>query len=108
MDHVQEVNSADFDTEVLQSATPVLVDFWAPWCQPCLMVAPVIERLAERFAGRMKMVRVNIDDNPDLATRFSLRAIPILFFFNGGQVVNRLLGAQPEASIVRAIEGVLQ
>lgn len=108
MAHVQDVDSAHFDAEVLDSATPVLVDFWAPWCQPCLMVAPVIERLAEDFAGRIKVVRVNVADNGDLATRFSLRGIPTLIFFRDGQVVNQLLGAQPEPMIVQAIEGVLQ
>lgn len=107
MANIQEVTGADFDAEVMQSEQPVLVDFWAPWCAPCHMVAPVLERIAERFAGQLKVVRVNVDEAPELANKFNIRSIPTLLFIKGGQVANQLIGAQPEAVIASAVEGLL-
>ena len=108
MAHLQEVTTADFDAEVIQSPLPVLVDFWAPWCQPCLIVAPAVEKLAEEYAGRIKVVKCNLSDNIELAERFGIRGIPVLFFFKNGEVYGHLLGAHPEQTIAQAIETVLQ
>ncbi len=107
MANVQEINAEEFDTEVINSPLPVLVDFWAPWCNPCRMVAPIVERVAERFAGRIKVVKVNIDENVELATRFGIRGIPTLYLFRNGQIMQELVGAQPEAALVQAVEKVL-
>jgi thioredoxin 1 len=107
MANVQEVGVAQFDAEVLQSPLPVLVDFWAPWCMPCRIVGPVVERIAERFAGKLKVVKVNVSENEELATRWGIHSIPSLFVFKNGEVVAQLIGAQPEAVIAQAVEGAL-
>lgn len=99
MSNSLEVGSANFDAEVLKSATPVLVDFWAGWCMPCRMLAPVVDEIAGEFAGKVKVVKVNVDENQDLATRFSVRGIPSLLVFKDGEMVDRLVGAQPKSAI---------
>ncbi len=98
-----DANLADaLDTKLL-----VLVDLWAPWCHPCRMVAPILERLAANYAGDIKVVKVNVDDNQQAAVRFDARSIPTLAFVQNGEVVDRLVGAQPEHVFVRQIKALL-
>ncbi|NTU81002.1 MAG: thioredoxin [Chloroflexales bacterium] len=94
---------ATFDQVVGSSATPVLVDFWAPWCGPCRTVAPAIERLAQEFAGRAVVAKLNVDEHPRAAQRFGISSIPALYLFKGGKVVERLVGAQPESVLRQAL-----
>ena len=96
-----------FARDVLQSDVPVLVDFWAPWCGPCHMVAPVLDRLAERYAGRIRVAKLNVDENPSAARQYQASSIPLLVLFKGGQPVGRLVGAHPEPNIERLIQQAL-
>lgn len=107
MGNVLEVSDQTFQQEVLDSSTPVLIDFWAPWCGPCKAIAPVVEELAGTYAGRLKVVKMNVDDNPQTPTRYGVRGIPNLILFKKGQVANQLVGAQPKAHLVRAIDSAL-
>jgi len=106
---VKEVGKTNFEQEVLQSDIPVMVDFWAPWCVPCRVIAPLIERLAEQYAGRLKVAKLNVDDNHELAIRFQVMSIPTLIFFKNGQVIDRIIGVprEPERVIVQKIEEVI-
>lgn len=100
---IVSTNQATYEAEVTASV-PVLVDFWAPWCGPCRMVSPVLARLASRYAGRIKLVKVNIDENPGLAARYDAMSIPLLVLIEHGHEVARQVGAAPEADLVRLIE----
>ena len=91
----QHVTDADFETEVLKAAGPVLVDFWAEWCGPCRALTPTLEALALEKAGKIKVVKVNVDESPTLAARFGASSIPLLVVLRGGEVAERILGAQP-------------
>lgn len=93
------VTDATFDAEVRQSAIPVVVDFWAEWCGPCRMIGPALEELAGQYAGRVKIVKVNVDENPDSPAQLGVRGIPALFMFKGGQVVSNKVGAAPKAAL---------
>lgn len=95
-----QASDATFEQEVLKSSLPVLVDFWAPWCGPCLMVAPVIEQIAETYQGRLKVVKVNVDDNPGVSARYQIMSIPTLILFKGGQPVDSVVGALPKNQLV--------
>ncbi len=97
--HPLIVTDANFEAEVLRAAEPVLVDFWAPWCGPCRTVAPVVEKLAGELAGRVRVAKVNTDENPGLSQRFDIQSIPTMMIFRGGQVVTRWAGAAPEPAI---------
>jgi len=97
--NIVTVSKDNFDTEVLKSAVPVLVDFWAEWCGPCKMIAPMLDELAGEYAGKAKIAKVNIDDHPDLATQFRVTAIPTLLFFKGGQVVEQVVGAKSKRDL---------
>jgi len=88
---------AAFDTEVLNSSEPVLVDFWAEWCGPCRAIAPVLEEMAEASEGRVTLMKVNVDENPGLAARYGIRSIPTILFFKEGALVDRVVGAAPRA-----------
>jgi len=94
-----DVTDANFTEEVVQSSLPVLVDFWASWCGPCRMISPVIEGLAVELAGKAKIVKVNVDENPNLCSQFSIRSIPTLLIFKNGQVVDGLVGAASKTVI---------
>ncbi len=107
MGKVLEVSDQTFEQEVLQSATPVLIDFWAPWCGPCKAIAPVVEELAGTYGGRLKVVKMNVDDNPQTPSRYGVRGIPNLILFKGGQVADQIVGAVPKAHLVRAIDSAL-
>ncbi len=107
MDHIKELSDRDFETEVLQSAEPVLVDFWAPWCGPCRMVAPVVEELAKENAGTLKVTKINIDDSPDTATAYGISSIPTLMIFKGGEISDRFVGVQPKKRLQEAIDQVM-
>ncbi len=100
---VVSADQGGFDAEITASV-PVLVDFWAPWCGPCRMISPVVERLAGRYAGRMKLVKVNIDDNPGLAARYDAMSIPLLVLIDHGKEIARQVGAVPEARLTGWIE----
>lgn len=101
------VTDATFASEVERSAIPVLVDMWAPWCGPCRTIAPVLDELAGEMAGRVRVAKLNVDDNPVTAERFSVRSIPALLVLKGGQEVDRMVGVQPKAEIRRRLERVI-
>jgi len=104
---VIEITDQSFDEEVLKSEVPVVVDFWAPWCGPCLMIAPITEKLAEEYKGKVKFCKLNVDNNPQTAGEYKVMSIPLLLFFNNGQVVEQSLGAIPENAIRPKIEALL-
>jgi len=103
-EHVTEVSDANFEQVVLQSSQPVLVDFWAAWCAPCRMLAPTVEAVAEKYDGNAKVVKLNVDENPQTASRFGLRSIPTLLVFKTGREVDRIVGVQPKSEILRRLE----
>ena len=94
-----QVNDAGFDAEVLKGDLPVLVDFWAPWCGPCSAIAPFIEELAQEFEGKVKIVKMNVDENPGTPSKYGIRAIPTLILFKNGEVVEQVTGAVSKASL---------
>jgi len=93
------VNSQNFESEVLKSNIPVLVDFYATWCGPCKMIAPTVEQLAAEFAGKVKVVKLDVDEASDIASQYSIMSVPTLMFFKDGKVVDKVLGAQPKAAL---------
>ena len=107
MSDVLAVGDDSFEREVLQSPTPVLIDFWAPWCAPCRAVAPVVEEIAKEYAGRLKVVKMNVDDNPQTPSRYGVRGIPNLILFEGGQVKEQIVGAVPKAQLLKAISQIV-
>ncbi|MEW6270281.1 MAG: thioredoxin [Thermodesulfobacteriota bacterium] len=107
MSNVREVSDATFEAEVLQSATPVLVDFWAPWCGPCRAIAPVVEELANEYAGKLKVVKINVDDNQSTPSRYGVRGIPNLIVFKGGQVHEQIVGAVPKSRLAQAVQSAV-
>lgn len=107
MSSALEVNDSNFDEEVLKAEAPVLVDFWAEWCGPCRMISPIVDKIAERYAERLKVVKVNVDDAQDIATRFGVMSIPNLKFFKGGEVVDEIVGAVPESTLAAKVDSLL-
>jgi thioredoxin 1 len=99
MNYTVEGTDTNFDQEVLKSDLPVLVDFWAPWCGPCRMVSPVVEELAEELTGKLKVVKVNTDENQEIAVKYGIRSIPTLGIFKDGNIVDGLIGAVPKQTI---------
>ena len=104
MSEVPAVTDATFKDEVLDSAGPVLVDFWAPWCGPCRMVAPVVGEIAEQFEGQVKVVKLNTDENPNIASQYGIRSIPTLMIFKEGQKVDMVVGAVPKTTLANTID----
>ena len=107
MADVLEVTDDTFEAEVKNADLPVLVDFWAPWCGPCRMVAPTVEALAGKYAGKVKVVKVNVDDSPGVATEFKIRSIPTLAILKDGKVEEQLVGVQSEDELSKALDGVI-
>ncbi len=107
-ENVSDVTDENFEEEVINSPLPVLVDCWAEWCMPCRMIAPVVDQLADEYAGRLKVVKLNTDTGRQTAMKFGIQAIPTLLLFKGGQVVGKIVGAdKPKSYLQQKIEGVL-
>jgi thioredoxin 1 len=106
-DSVREASTQNWDTEVLAAEQPVLVDFWAPWCAPCRALGPVVDQVAQSFEGRVKVVKLNVDDHRALAERYDVRAIPTLVLFREGQIAERRVGALPKGDLVQLLESQL-
>ena len=106
-ENLTQLSDANFETEILKSTTPALVDFWAPWCGPCRVVGPVVEELAGQFAGQIKVAKMNVDENPVTPGKYGIRGIPTLILFKGGEVVDQVVGAVPKGSIEAMIKKAL-
>jgi len=104
---VGNVTDATFEADVLKSDVPVLVDYWAPWCGPCRMIAPIIDELAKEYDGRLKAVKLNTDESPTIATEYGIRSIPTVMIFKGGQKMDTVIGAVPKSTLVSTIEKYL-
>ena len=102
-----QLTDDSFDAEVLKSPDPVLVDFWAPWCGPCRMLAPVVEELATEYSGKVRVGKLNTDDHPNAASRYRITAIPTLLLFKGGKVVEQITGIRPKADIKKVLDALL-
>ncbi len=103
-ENVRQINDSEFEQTVLQSETPVFVDFWAPWCGPCRIVGPIIEELAPSYDGKLVVTKMNVDDNPAVAQKLGITSIPTMMIFKGGQVADRAIGAMPKSELQKFIE----
>lgn len=108
MSSVTAVTDATFQQEVITSELPVLVDFWAPWCGPCRMVGPIVDELATQYAGQVKVVKLNTDDNPGIASHYGIRSIPTLILFKAGQAIDTVVGAVPKATLATTLDKHLE
>jgi thioredoxin 1 len=107
MSNVLEINVDNFEAEVLNSDVPVLVDFWAPWCGPCKMLGPVVEELASDFEGKAKVAKINVDNNQELAAKFSVRGIPTVMVFKGGSSVESFVGVKSKDDLAKALNSAM-
>jgi thioredoxin 1 len=107
MAETAEVTDANFEAEVLNSSTPVVLDFWAEWCAPCRAISPIIKQLADDYEGKVKVVKMNIDENPQTPGRYGVRAIPTVLAFQNGQVVEQLQGARPKAAFEEMVQKLI-
>ncbi len=105
--NILTATDSNFENEVIKSNQPVLVDFWAEWCGPCRMIAPMIDELANEYNGKVKIAKMNVDENPNIPGRFQIRGIPTLLMFKGGQLVGQLVGAHQKAAISEMIKKTL-
>jgi thioredoxin 1 len=103
---ISDVTDSQFEEEVIKSDRPVLVDFWAEWCAPCRMLAPVVKEIAEEFGDRVRVFKMDLDANPQTPHRYNVRAVPTLLFFKNGEVADQLVGAVPKARIVEKLQGL--
>ncbi len=103
-EHVKEVSDTSFERDVLQSNQPVLVDFWAPWCGPCRMIAPTVEAVAEQYRGSASVVKLNVDDNPSTSQRYGIKGVPTLILFRDGKEEERVVGATSKEALARLVE----
>lgn len=106
-EHIHSVNDQNFDAEVLQETTPVLVDYWAEWCGPCKTIAPILDAVADEYAGRLKIAKLNIDENPDTPARYGVRGIPTLMLFKGGNIEATKVGALSKSQLTAFIDSNL-
>ena len=107
MADILQISDDSFDGDVLKAEVPVLIDFWAPWCGPCRAIAPIVEELATEYEGKLKIVKMNVDDNPRTPSQYGVRGIPNLILFKGGEVKEQIVGAVPKAQLVKAIDNVV-
>ncbi|MBE0608877.1 MAG: thioredoxin [Dehalococcoidia bacterium] len=107
MSDVREVTDATWDGDVLKSDLPVLVDFWAPWCGPCRMVAPIVQELSEEYAGKVSFMKMNTDENPMVPSKFGIRSIPSLLIFKGGELKGTVVGFRPKSDLKKRIDEAL-
>ncbi len=105
--NIMEATDANWKDEVLESSEPVLVDFWAVWCAPCRMVAPVVEAIAEEYSGKLKVVKLNVDENQQTAVKYQVMSIPTLAFFNDGQLVKTVVGFRPKEELAKEVDQVI-
>jgi thioredoxin 1 len=103
----QAVTEQTFDAEVLKSQTPVLVDFWATWCGPCRMIAPIVEQLADEYDGKLKVAKLDVDENGGVAAKYSIMSIPTLGIFRGGELIERIVGYVPKEQLKKRIDAAL-
>ena len=101
------ITDQTFEREVLQAGRPVMVDCWAPWCGPCRMVGPIMDQLAAESAGRYRIAKLNVDDNPQTSARFNIASIPTMLIFKDGKLIDRIIGAQPKQAIAERLQGIL-
>jgi len=108
MSEVKELVKEDFEKEVLESEIPVLVDFWAPWCQPCIMMSPVLDEVAEEWSGKVKIVKLNVSEpeNQEIATRYDIQAIPNMKVFEGGNIIKEIIGLQTKESLEENLKNI--
>ncbi|MGH7801354.1 MAG: thioredoxin [Thermodesulfobacteriota bacterium] len=104
---IVELNDAIFESEVLKSESPVLVDFWAPWCGPCRILAPAVEEIANSYTGRIKVGKLNVDDNQETTMQYSIRSIPTLILFKNGKALDQIIGAVPKSEIEKMVKKAL-
>jgi len=102
-----EVTDANFDSEVIKNEKPVLVDFWAPWCGPCRMVAPIVDELSDEYDGKVKFVKLNTDDNVATASKYGIRSIPTLLVFKDGEPVGQIIGFRPKSDLKKRLDAVV-
>jgi thioredoxin 1 len=107
MSDVREITDATFETEVVQAELPTLIDFWAPWCGPCRMVAPIVQELSEEYAGKVNFVKMNTDENPQVPTKFGIRSIPSLLIFKGGELKGTVVGYRPKNELKKRLDEAL-
>jgi thioredoxin 1 len=105
--NVLQLNDTTFDTEINKGATPILVDFWAPWCGPCRMIAPILDKIADATVGQAVVAKVNVDEAPGVASRFGVSSIPTLLFFKNGEVREQVVGLQGEADLLNRLKGLM-